>query len=76
MVFRFGATNLPERIEHGPDSRHVFLPFDDVLIIDVNLVDKPFLTIDFLIVNPGRAVVEVGVTDCNPVLYWVTIENV
>lgn len=71
-----GATSRPDRIEHGPDSRHVFFPLDEVVIIEVNVVDDPFLTADFFTVNPGRAEIDVGVADCKPVLFSVTTENV
>lgn len=62
-VTRLGATNRPEEIEHGPDSLHVFFPFDGVDRSDVNVVREPFFTADFFTVNPGRADVVTELTD-------------
>ncbi len=63
VVLRFGATRRPLEMEHGPDSVHVFFPFDGVVMMEENKVLEPFFTIDFFTTNPGRAVTTFGVTD-------------
>ena len=63
VVFRFGATRRPLEMEHGPDSLHVFFPFDGVVRMVESEVLEPFVTIDFFSTNPGRAVTTFGVTD-------------
>jgi hypothetical protein len=55
VVFFEGATNLPETIEHKPDSLHVFLPFDAATTIFDNVVLDCFFTDVAMTVKPGRA---------------------
>ena len=63
VVAFFGATNRPNEMVHAPDSRHVFLPFDGVTIIVVNVVRDPLFTTDLFTTNPGRALTTLGVVD-------------
>jgi hypothetical protein len=55
VAFLEGATNLPETIEHKPDSLHVFLPFDAATTIFDNVVLDCFFTDVAITVKPGRA---------------------
>jgi hypothetical protein len=63
VVAFFGATSRPYEKRHKPDSRHVFLPFDAVTIIVVNVVRDPLFTTDLFTTNPGRALTRLVVTD-------------
>lgn len=53
VVVRRGATSRSREIEHGPDSRHVFLPRDGVDKKDVNRTLVPRLMAVLLTVKPG-----------------------
>lgn len=63
VVFRFGATNRPFDMEHGPDSRHVFVPRDCVKRNDVNVTRAPRDMVVRRTVNPGMRDTDCGVTD-------------
>lgn len=62
-------------MEHDPDSDHVFLPFEGVVMREVSKVRDPFFTSDFLIVNPGRTTGATVAADCSPVGDVATTEN-
>ena len=63
VVFLRGDTNRPFEIEHGPDSLHVFFPFEGVDKIAVSVVRDPRVTVVRRTVKPGVAATDCGVTD-------------
>ena len=63
VVFRRGATSRPFDMEHGPDSRHVFLPRDCVKRNEVNFARAPRDMVVRRTVNPGISDTDCGVTD-------------
>lgn len=52
-----GATKREETMEHGPDSDHVFLPFETVLTNQDNGVFDFFATVVFITAKPGRTAI-------------------
>lgn len=75
-VATLGATSRPLAIEHFPVSDHRFAPFDGVVMIFVSdVLDFVATTVCFTI-NPGRAVISVGVEETTPEDDFDTTENV
>lgn len=66
VVARAGATRRPAEMEQAPDSRHVFLPRDGVVTIEVSDVRDRRATVDRLTVNPGRVSNSVAVGEKAP----------